>query len=143
MFDDDDKIERMPVPREKCAIVAKVKFSENLNKLFSKADEIFNKNSKQKPWFDDAESLGKPDEMTIPQAQVIYKELNEGKFPEQLTFFSGGNSGINKLRVHTTNELKSKLHYICILETFTVAIQTWKRAFMIFYLRSKTKQKTS
>ena len=27
-----------------------------------------------------------------------------------MTFFSGGNSGINKLRIHATNELKSKLH---------------------------------
>ena len=49
----------------------KVKFTGNVNKLFSKADEIFNKNNEQKLSFDDAESLSKPDEMTIPQAQVI------------------------------------------------------------------------
>ena len=76
MFDDDE-IERMPASREIFAIVEKVKFSENLNKLFWNVDEIFNKNDEQKPSFDDAESLGKPDEMTIPQAQVIYKELND------------------------------------------------------------------
>ena len=55
---------------EKVAIAERGKFSENLNKLFSKADEIFNKNDKQKPSVDDIESLSKPDEMTIPQAKV-------------------------------------------------------------------------
>ena len=48
--------------------------------------------------------------MTILQAQVNYKELNEGKLPEQLRFYSGGNSGINKLRIHATNKLKCKLN---------------------------------
>ena len=49
MMSDNDKIERIPTSRKKVAIAEKVKFSENLNKLFSKADEIFNKNDKQKP----------------------------------------------------------------------------------------------
>ena len=56
------------------------------------------------------QSLGKPDEMIILQAQVIYKELIEGKLPEQLRFFTGGNSGINKLRIHATNKVKSELN---------------------------------
>ena len=42
--------------------------------------------------------------MNIPQAQVIYKELNEGKLPKQLRFFLSGNSGINKLRMNTCNK---------------------------------------
>ena len=56
------------------------------------------------------QSLGKPDEMIILQAQVIYKELIEGKLPEQLRFFTGGNSEINKLRIHATNKVKSELN---------------------------------
>ena len=87
LMPDSDEIERMPTSRKKVAVAEKVKVSENLNKLLSKADKIFNKNNEQKPMFDDAVSLSKPDEMTIPQAQVIYKELNEGKLPEQLSFF--------------------------------------------------------
>ena len=102
----DDEIERTPAAREKVAIAEKVKLSENVNKLISKASEILNKNDNQKSLFNDTESLSKPDEMTIPQAQVTYKELNKGKLPKQLRFFSGGNSGINKLWIHATNKLK-------------------------------------
>ena len=83
----DNKIERASATREKVGIAEKVKFSEKLNKVFSKADEIFDKNDNQKPLFDDGESLSKPDEMNIPQAQVIYQELNEGKLLKQLRFF--------------------------------------------------------
>ena len=68
----DDEIERTPAAREKVAIAEKVKFCENLNQLFSKADEIFNKNDKQKSSFDDVEALSKPDEKAIPQKEVIY-----------------------------------------------------------------------
>ena len=50
--------------------------------------------------------------MTIPQAQMIYKELNKGKLPKQLRFFSGRNSGINGIRIHATNKLKSELNKI-------------------------------
>ena len=79
---DNDKIERTSAVREKVAIAEKVKFSEKLKKLFSKANEIFNKNGNQKSLFDHAEPFSKPDQMTIPQAQVIYKELNKGKLPK-------------------------------------------------------------
>ena len=67
----DGQIERTPAAREEVPITEKVKFSENLNKLFSKADEIFNKNDEQKPSFDDVGSLSKPDEMAISWAEVI------------------------------------------------------------------------
>ena len=103
---DNNEIKQTPASREEVAIAEKVKFSENLNKLFSKPEEISNKNDKQKPLFDDVESLNKPDEITIPQAQVTYKELNKGKFLEQLRFLSG----INELRIHATKELKSELN---------------------------------
>ena len=56
------------------------------------------------------QSLGKLDEMIISQAQVIYKELIEGKLPEQLRFFTGGNSGINELSIHAMNKVKSELN---------------------------------
>ena len=100
----------MPTTREKVAIVEKVKFSEKLGKVFSEADEILNKNDHQKLLLDDAESLSKPDEMTISQAQIIYEELNEGKLPEQFRFFTSRKSGINELRIHVTNKLKSELN---------------------------------
>ena len=61
----DDETEQMPAAREKVAVAEKLKFSEKLNKLFSKFHEIFNKNDDQKSLFDDAESLNKPNEMTI------------------------------------------------------------------------------
>ena len=106
----DNEIERMPAAREKVAIARNVEFSENLNRLSSKADKMFKKYDEQKPSFDDVESLSKPDEMTIPQAQVVYKELKEGKLPEQLRFFSGGNSELNELSLHAINKLKIKLN---------------------------------
>ena len=48
--------------------------------------------------------------MAIPQAQVIYKELNKRKLPKQLRFFSGGNSGISEFRIYAMNKLKSELN---------------------------------
>ena len=89
----DNKIEQTPTSREKTAFAEKVKFAGNLNKLFSKAENI-------------SGFPNKPDEITIPHAQVICKELNEGKLPKQLRFFSGGNNGINELRIHATTRLK-------------------------------------
>ena len=84
----DNETERTPAAREKVAIAEKIRFSENLNKLFSKTGEIFNKNDQQESSPDDAKSLSKLGGMPIPQAQVIYKELNEGKLPKQLRVFS-------------------------------------------------------
>ena len=48
--------------------------------------------------------------MTILQVQVIYKELKKRKLLKQFRFYSVGHSGINKLRIHETNKLKSKLN---------------------------------
>ena len=42
---DDDEVERMPTSRENVTVPEIVIFSENLNKLFSKADKIFNENN--------------------------------------------------------------------------------------------------
>ena len=69
----------------------KVRLSEKLNKLFPKADPVF-ENNNQKP-FDDAGPLITPEMVTISHTQVIFKELIEGKLLNQLKFFSGGSSG--------------------------------------------------
>ena len=69
----------------------KVRLSEKLNKLFPKADPVF-ENNNQKP-FDDAGPLITPEMVTISHTQVMFKELNEGKLLNQLKFFSGGGSG--------------------------------------------------
>ena len=63
--------------REKGAFAEKVRFSENLNKLFPKADAVF-ENNDQKP-FEEVESLSRPEMTTIPHTQVMFRELNEGK----------------------------------------------------------------
>ena len=108
---DNDEIEQTPASREKVIITEKVKFSKKLNKLFSKANEIFNKTDRHKLLFDDAECLSKPDEMTIPPVQVIYKELNKGKlkllnksneaFLDYLTSDYGCNYlAKNKIKIH-------------------------------------------
>ena len=87
--------------REKVPVEEKVRFFENLSKLFPKADAVF-KNSDQKP-FDDVELLSRL-EMTmtaIPHTQVMFKELNEGQLPNQLRFFSGGRSrGSSEHKIH-------------------------------------------
>ena len=74
----------------KVAFAEKVRFSENLNKLFPKANAGF-ENNNQKP-SDDTETLSRA-EMTIPQAQGMFKKLNKGKLPKQLKFLSVGSSG--------------------------------------------------
>ena len=86
--------------------------------------------------------------------------------PKKLRFFSGGNSEINERRIHARNKLKSELNksnkffldYLTsdyareilakskikiLFDTVNIsgAKRSWKRAFMIFYSRSRTKQK--
>ena len=153
------------VTREKVAVVKKFRFSENSNKLFPKANAVFENNDQK--LFDDAEPLSRPGRMTISHKQVMFKELNERKLPNQLKFFSGGNSGDgsefkmltmekigmlnesnNAFLEHLTTDYaheilakKMKIH----LETGNILLQQYKhayrRTFMIFYLRSRTKQK--
>ena len=102
---------------------------------------------------------------TISHTQVMFKDLNERKLPNQWKFFSsrssGGGSELNgkkmgkKGTLNENNNIfldnlltgyvrkileKNKMKYIWRLETFAATIQTC-RAFMIFYLSSRTKQK--
>ena len=81
--------------REKAAIATgekKVRFLENLSKLFLDADNIFDN---RKTDIDDDLP-----EITIPKTQTMFKELNNGKLPEELKLFSGGTGGGNELRFH-------------------------------------------
>ena len=45
--------------------------------------------------------------MTIPQTQVMFEELNEGKLPEQLKFFSSGSSGRRGLKIRAIQKIGS------------------------------------
>ena len=45
--------------------------------------------------------------MTIPQTQVMFEELNEGKLPEQLKFFSSGSSGRSGLKIRAIQKIGS------------------------------------
>ena len=57
----------------------KVTFLENLSKLFPEADDTFND---EKIDIDDD-----PPEITIPNTQTMFQELNNEKLPEGLKFF--------------------------------------------------------
>ena len=90
--------------REKVAVAGKVRFSEYLNKLFPKVNAVF-ENKDQKPPFDDAEPLSRPEMTTIPYTQVMFKTLKEEKLPNQLKFFSGSSSGrSNELKIRATEK---------------------------------------
>ena len=45
--------------------------------------------------------------MTIPQTQVMFEELNEGKLPEQLKFVSSGSSGGSGLKIRAVQKIGS------------------------------------
>ena len=74
---------------EKTAI-KKVRFLDNLSKLFPEADEIF----------DNEKIVDDLPEITIPNTQTMFKELNDEKISEELKFFSGENDGSNELKLH-------------------------------------------
>ena len=59
----------------------KVRFSKNLSKVFPEANDMFE--SDHQPKITDKE------EITVSNVQSIIKELNDGKLPDQLKFFSG------------------------------------------------------
>ena len=57
----------------------KVRFSENLSKVFPEANDIFESDHKPK--------ILKKEEITVSNAQSMIKELNKEKLPDQLKFF--------------------------------------------------------
>ena len=82
------------------AVVKKVRFSENLNELFPKTDEIFNG---RKIAVDDDDDLPKH-EVTIPSTQTLFKELNDGTLPKELKFFRGSDGG-NEFKFHAMQNI--------------------------------------
>ena len=80
----------------------KVKFSENLSEVFPKADEFFDNELKN-----DDINYDELSEVTIPNTQSLFKELNHGKIPDDLKYFSGGNEGANALTFHAIKNVGS------------------------------------
>ena len=57
----------------------------------------------------------------ILNTQTLFKELNEGKLPEELKFFSGGTTGSNELRFHALQNIgmlnESNEHFLDYLSS--------------------------
>ena len=97
--------ERVAVPvGEKTATAApqKVEFLDNLSKVFPKADQFFDNELKNKD-----SNYDELSEITIPNTQSLFKELNDEKIPDELKFFSGGNEGANALKFHVIKNIGS------------------------------------
>ena len=61
-----------------CHYKKKVRFSENLSKVFPEASDIFE--------LDHQSKILQNEEITVSNVQRMIKELNEGKLPDQLKF---------------------------------------------------------
>ena len=61
--------------------VKKVRFSENLSKVFPEANDIFES--------DHQPEILEKEEITVSNVQSMIKQLNKGKLRDQLKFFSG------------------------------------------------------
>ena len=46
-------------------------------------------------------------EITIPNTQSLFKELNDEKKHDELKFFTGGNEGANALKLHAIENIGS------------------------------------
>ena len=64
-----------------CHYKKKVRFSENLSKVFPEANNIFESDHQPK--------ILEKEETTVSNVQSMIKELNKGKLRDQLKFFSG------------------------------------------------------
>ena len=69
----------------------KVRFSENLSKVFPEANYIFELHHEPK--------ILEKEEITVSNVQSMIKELNKGKLPDQLKFFSGEEKEENLLKI--------------------------------------------
>ena len=98
--------EKDAITVEEKTTTKKVRFLENLSKLFAEADEIF----------DNQQSDDDLPEMTIPNTQTIFKELNDRKILEELKFFLGGNDSGNEFKFHAMLNIemlnKSNEHFL-------------------------------
>ena len=61
----------------------KVKFSDDLAKIFPEGNQIVKSNK--------IPNINKKDEISISSAQEMIAELDRGKLPDQLKFFEGDN----------------------------------------------------
>ena len=88
--------------------LCKVKLSEKLNKVFPEANDIFE--SDYQP------SILEKGKITVPNVQTMIKELNKGKLPEKLKFFSGEEKENNLLKAHTLKNVgilsKSSIEFL-------------------------------
>ena len=80
----------------------KVKFSENLSKVFPKAGEFSDNELKN-----DDINYDELSEVTIPNTESLFKELIDGKINDELKFFSEGNEGTNALKFHAIKNVDS------------------------------------
>ena len=74
----------------------KVRFSENLSKVFPEANYIFESDHQPK--------ILKKEEITVSNVQSMVKELSKGKLPDQLKFFSGKEKE-NLLKTHARKKV--------------------------------------
>ena len=70
--------------------VKKVRFSENLSKVFPEANDIFES--------DHQPEILEKEEITVSNVQSMVKQLNKGKLRDQLKFFSGEEKEENLLK---------------------------------------------
>ena len=70
--------------------VKKVRFSENLSKVFPEANDIFES--------DHQPEILEKEEITVSNVQSMIKQLNKGKLRDQLKFFSGEEKEENLLK---------------------------------------------
>ena len=71
-------------------LLEKFRFSENLTKVFPAANDIFE--------LDHQSTILEKEEITVSNVQSMIKELNKGKLPDQLKFFSGEEKEENLLK---------------------------------------------
>lgn len=75
----DDTTKQSLAIRGKVVVAEKIRSSKSLKKLFLNVDEVF-ENNDQKLIYDAAKPLSRT-KTTITQTQVMFKELKQGKLP--------------------------------------------------------------
>ena len=83
----------MTVPLEE----KKVRFSENLSKVFPEVNNIFESDHQPK--------ILEKEEITVSNVRSMNKELNEGKLPDQLKIFSVEEKEENLLKTHVRKKV--------------------------------------
>ena len=96
-----------PQPQEKTT-AKKVKFSDDLAKIFPEGNEIVKSNK--------IPNINEKDEISISNAQEMIAELDRGKLPDQLKFFEGVDSEkdlvLQKMRKNIGNLSKASLEFL-------------------------------